>query len=90
MTSVSSKTIGRVPTLGAWGLGSGCWCDGMEVWQFTYFQQVAGFERAPVPGELTDGLERLACYLQGVDSIMDLNFNGREGGWLVTYGYVFL
>ena len=66
------------PTLGAWGLGWECWCDGMEVSQFTYFQQVAGYECAPVSGELTYGLERLACYLQGVDRIMDLNFNGRE------------
>jgi glycyl-tRNA synthetase alpha chain len=77
------------PTLGAWGLGWECWCDGMEVSQFTYFQQVAGFECAPVAGELTYGLERLACYLQGVDSIMELNFNGREGARKVTYGDVF-
>ena len=55
------------PTLGAWGLGWECWCDGMEVSQFTYFQQVAGFECAPVSGELTYGLERLAMYVQGVD-----------------------
>jgi glycyl-tRNA synthetase alpha chain len=78
------------PTLGAWGLGWECWCDGMEVSQFTYFQQVAGFECAPVSGELTYGLERLAMYLQGVDSIYDLNFNGREGAEKVTYGDVFL
>ncbi len=78
------------PTLGAWGLGWECWCDGMEVSQFTYFQQVAGFECAPVSGELTYGLERLACYLQGVDSIMDLNFNGRDGDEKVTYADVFL
>jgi glycyl-tRNA synthetase alpha chain len=78
------------PTLGAWGLGWECWCDGMEVSQFTYFQQVAGFECAPVAGELTYGLERLACYLQGVDNIMDLNFNGRDGDEKVTYGDVFL
>ena len=77
------------PTLGAWGLGWECWCDGMEVSQFTYFQQVAGYECAPVSGELTYGLERLACYLQGVDRIMDLNFNGRENG-KVTYADVFL
>src|SRR6202011_5094440 len=76
------------PTLGAWGLGWECWCDGMEVSQFTYFQQVAGFECAPVAGELTYGLERLACYLQGVDRIMDLNFNGRDND-KVTYGDVF-
>jgi glycyl-tRNA synthetase alpha chain len=78
------------PTLGAWGLGWECWCDGMEISQFTYFQQVAGFECAPVSGELTYGLERLACYLQGVDRIMDLNFNGREGAEKVAYGDVFL
>jgi glycyl-tRNA synthetase alpha chain len=78
------------PTLGAWGLGWECWCDGMEVSQFTYFQQVAGFECAPVAGELTYGLERLACYLQGVDSIMDLNFNGREDNQKVMYRDVFL
>jgi glycyl-tRNA synthetase alpha chain len=78
------------PTLGAWGLGWECWCDGMEVSQFTYFQQVAGFECAPVSGELTYGLERLACYLQGVDSIMDLNFNGRADNQKVMYRDVFL
>jgi glycyl-tRNA synthetase alpha chain len=78
------------PTLGAWGLGWECWCDGMEVSQFTYFQQVAGFECAPVSGELTYGLERLAMYVQGVDSFFDLNFNGREGKKKVTYGDVFL
>jgi glycyl-tRNA synthetase alpha chain len=78
------------PTLGAWGLGWECWCDGMEVSQFTYFQQVAGFECAPVSGELTYGLERLAMYLQGVDNGFDLNFNGQEGPGKVTYGDVFL
>jgi glycyl-tRNA synthetase alpha chain len=78
------------PTLGAWGLGWECWCDGMEVSQFTYFQQVAGFECAPVSGELTYGLERLAMYVQGVDSIYDLNFNGREGADKISYGDVFL
>jgi glycyl-tRNA synthetase alpha chain len=78
------------PTLGAWGLGWECWCDGMEVSQFTYFQQVAGFECAPVSGELTYGLERLACYLQGVDSIMELNFNGRSDNQKVMYRDVFL
>ncbi len=78
------------PTLGAWGLGWECWCDGMEVSQFTYFQQVAGFECAPVSGELTYGLERLAMYVQGVDSIFDINFNGLEGEDKVTYGDVFL
>jgi glycyl-tRNA synthetase alpha chain len=78
------------PTLGAWGLGWECWCDGMEVSQFTYFQQVAGFECAPVAGELTYGLERLAMYLQGVESIYDLNFNGGSGADRVSYGDVFL
>ncbi|WP_375449723.1 glycine--tRNA ligase subunit alpha [uncultured Devosia sp.] len=78
------------PTLGAWGLGWEVWCDGMEVSQFTYFQQVAGFECHPVSGELTYGLERLACYLQNVDSIMELNFNGGSGDAKVTYADVFL
>ncbi len=77
------------PTLGAWGLGWECWCDGMEVSQFTYFQQVAGFECAPVSGELTYGLERLAMYVQGVDNVYDLNFNGLDGADRVTYGEVF-
>jgi glycyl-tRNA synthetase alpha chain len=77
------------PTLGAWGLGWECWCDGMEVSQFTYFQQVAGFECAPVSGEITYGLERLAMYVQGVDTIFDLNFNGREGPEKITYRDVF-
>jgi len=78
------------PTLGAWGLGWECWCDGMEVSQFTYFQQVAGFECAPVSGELTYGLERLAMYVQGVDSIYQINFNGRSGAEKISYGDVFL
>jgi glycyl-tRNA synthetase alpha chain len=77
------------PTLGAWGLGWECWCDGMEVSQFTYFQQVAGFECAPVSGELTYGLERLAMYVQGVENVYDLNFNGGEGAEKITYGDVF-
>src|ERR1700744_6133833 len=78
------------PTLGAWGLGWECWCDGMEVSQFTYFQQVAGFECAPVAGELTCGPQRLAGYLQGVSNVFALNFNGRDGAEKVTYGDVFL
>jgi glycyl-tRNA synthetase alpha chain len=78
------------PTLGAWGLGWECWCDGMEVSQFTYFQQVAGFECNPVSGEITYGLERLAMYVQGVDRVFDLNFNGRDDDGKVTYGDVFL
>jgi glycyl-tRNA synthetase alpha chain len=74
------------PTLGAWGLGWEVWCDGMEVTQFTYFQQMGGFDCKPVAGELTYGLERLAMYIQGVDSVYDLAFN--EAG--VSYGDVFL
>jgi glycyl-tRNA synthetase alpha chain len=77
------------PTLGAWGLGWEVWCDGMEVSQFTYFQQVCGFECLPVSGELTYGLERLAMYVQDVDNVYDLNFNGRDGADKVTYGDVF-
>ncbi|MEJ7776220.1 MAG: glycine--tRNA ligase subunit alpha [Sphingomicrobium sp.] len=79
------------PTLGAWGLGWEVWCDGMEVTQFTYFQQVGGFDCKPVAGELTYGLERLAMYIQGVDNVFDLKFNdGIEGRGGVTYGDVFL
>ena len=74
------------PTLGAWGLGWEVWCDGMEVTQFTYFQQMGGFDMKPVAGELTYGLERLAMYIQNKDSIYDLAFN--DAG--VTYGDVFL
>ena len=73
------------PTLGAWGLGWEVWCDGMEVTQFTYFQQMGGFDCKPVAGELTYGLERLAMYIQGVDSVYDLRFNNAG----VTYGDVF-
>ncbi len=74
------------PTLGAWGLGWEVWCDGMEVTQFTYFQQVGGIDCNPVSGEITYGLERLAMYIQGVDDFRDLDFNGAG----VTYGDVFL
>ena len=74
------------PTLGAWGLGWEVWCDGMEVTQFTYFQQVGGFDCKPVAGELTYGLERLAMYIQGVDNVFDLDFNGAG----VKYRDVFL
>jgi glycyl-tRNA synthetase alpha chain len=74
------------PTLGAWGLGWEVWCDGMEVTQFTYFQQMGGFDCRPVAGELTYGLERLAMYIQNVDSVFDLDFNG--GG--ISYGDIFL
>jgi glycyl-tRNA synthetase alpha chain len=78
------------PTLGAWGLGWEVWCDGMEVTQFTYFQQVGGFDCNPVSGEITYGLERLAMYVQGVDRVYDLNFNGRKDARKLTYGDVFL
>ncbi len=73
------------PTLGAWGLGWEVWCDGMEVTQYTYFQQVGGFDCDPVSVELTYGLERLAMYVQGVDNVYDLDFNGKG----ITYGDVF-
>lgn len=74
------------PTLGAWGLGWEVWCDGMEVTQFTYFQQVGGFDCNPVSGEITYGLERLAMYIQGVENVYDLDFNGAG----MSYGDVFL
>ena len=67
------------PTLGAWGLGWEVWCDGMEVTQFTYFQQVGGIDCQPVSAELTYGLERLAMYVQGVENVYDLDFNGAGG-----------
>ncbi|HWA80605.1 MAG TPA: glycine--tRNA ligase subunit alpha [Acetobacteraceae bacterium] len=73
------------PTLGAWGLGWEVWCDGMEVTQFTYFQQVGGIPCALPSVEYTYGLERLAMYVQGVENIFDLEFNGAG----VTYGDVF-
>jgi len=76
------------PTLGAWGLGWEVWLNGMEVTQFTYFQQVGGLECRPVTGEITYGLERIAMYLQGVDSVYDLTWvEGPQGK--VTYGDVF-
>ena len=78
------------PTLGAWGLGWEVWCNGMEVTQFTYFQQVGGFDCKPVSGEITYGLERLAMYVQGVDRVYDLNFNGRQDERRLSYGDVFL
>ena len=79
------------PTLGAWGLGWEVWCDGMEVTQFTYFQQVGGIECKPVPVELTYGLERLIMYVQDVENVYDLDYDGvpkDKGG--KTYGDVFL
>jgi glycyl-tRNA synthetase alpha chain len=79
------------PTLGAWGLGWEVWCDGMEVTQFTYFQQVGGYDCKPVSGELTYGLERLAMYIQGKENVYDLEFNDVVGDrGAVTYGDVFL
>ena len=78
------------PTLGAWGLGWEIWLNGMEVTQFTYFQQVGGLECFPVTGELTYGLERIAMYLQGVDSIYDLVWTVGPDGAKVTYGDVFM
>ncbi|MEE9492819.1 MAG: glycine--tRNA ligase subunit alpha [Gammaproteobacteria bacterium] len=76
------------PTLGAWGLGWEIWLNGMEVTQFTYFQQVGGLNCKPVSGEITYGLERIAMYLQGVDSVYDLVWTSNENG-PVTYGDVF-
>jgi glycyl-tRNA synthetase alpha chain len=72
------------PTLGAWGLGWEVWLDGMEVTQFTYFQQVGGIDLAPISGEITYGLERLSMYLQGVDNVFDLIWTPG-----ITYGDVF-
>lgn len=78
------------PTLGAWGLGWEVWCDGMEVTQFTYFQQVGGFDCDPVSGEITYGLERLAMYVQGVDNVYDLSYSRGHGNVPpVPYGAVF-
>ena len=73
------------PTLGAWGVGWEVWCDGMEISQYTYFQQVGGIDCDPVAVEITYGLERLAMYIQGVASIYDIDFNGQG----TTYGDVF-
>lgn len=76
------------PTLGAWGLGWEVWQNGMEITQFTYFQQVGGLECKPITGEITYGLERIAMYLQGVDSMYDLVWTTHQGQ-TVTYGDVF-
>ncbi|MFL5296739.1 MAG: glycine--tRNA ligase subunit alpha [Phenylobacterium sp.] len=73
------------PTVGAWGLGWEVWCDGMEITQYTYFQQVGGLDVFPVAGELTLGLERLSLYLQNVDNVYDLRFNDE-----FSYGDVYL
>ncbi len=79
------------PTVGAWGLGWEVWCDGMEVSQYTYFQQVGGLDVSPVAGELTYGLERLAMYVFGVDNVYDLPFNDPDSPLgATTYGEVFL
>ncbi|MFN3292069.1 MAG: glycine--tRNA ligase subunit alpha [Gemmobacter sp.] len=77
------------PTLGAWGLGWEVWCDGMEVSQFTYFQQVGGHDCKPVSGELTYGLERLAMYVLGVNHVMDMPFNAPDAPIPLTYGDIF-
>jgi len=77
------------PTLGAWGLGWEVWLNGMEVTQFTYFQQVGGLECRPVMGEIAYGLERLAMYIQGVDSVYDLVWS-KHANHVVTYGDVYL
>ena len=76
------------PTLGAWGLGWEVWLNGMEVTQFTYFQQVGGLDCRPVTGEITYGLERIAMYLQGVETVFDLAWT-RGDGRVVTYGDVY-
>lgn len=83
-TSVLWKTTGESPTLGAWGLGWEVWLNGMEVSQFTYFQQVGGIELSPVSVELTYGLERLTMYLQGKESVYDIAWNDS-----VSYGDVY-
>ena len=77
------------PTLGAWGLGWEVWCDGMEVSQFTYFQQVGGHDCRPVSGELTYGLERLAMYVMGIDHVMDMPFNDPDSPIPLKYGDIF-
>ena len=74
------------PTLGAWGLGWEVWCDGMEISQFTYFQQVGGIDCFPVAVELTYGLERLAMYIQGIENVFDLDWNGKG----IKYGDIYL
>ncbi len=77
------------PTLGAWGLGWEVWCDGMEVSQFTYFQQVCGYDCKPVSGELTYGLERLAMYILGIDHVMDIPYTKPTKLGNLSYGDVF-
>ncbi len=77
------------PTLGAWGLGWEVWIDGMEVTQFTYFQQVGGFEMDPVPAELAYGIERLTMFVQGVDNVFDIEWARGDDGKIYTYGDVY-
>ena len=77
------------PTLGAWGLGWEVWLNGMEVTQFTYFQQVGGIDCTPVLGEITYGIERLAMYLQGVENVYDLVWTTTPDGQTLTYGDVY-
>lgn len=76
------------PTLGAWGMGWEVWQNGMEITQFTYFQQIGGLECAPVTGEITYGLERLAMYIQGVDNLFDLVWTQTPHG-KITYGDIY-
>lgn len=78
------------PTLGAWGLGWEVWLNGMEVTQFTYFQQAGGYDCKPVTGEITYGIERLAMYIQSVDSIYDLVWSENKDGVTITYGDIYL
>jgi glycyl-tRNA synthetase alpha chain len=78
------------PTLGAWGLGWEVWLDGMEVSQYTYFQQVGGIDCDPSSTELTYGLERLAMYVQGIENVYQLDWNGVQGAGNITYGDVYL
>ena len=77
------------PTLGAWGLGWEVWCDGMEVSQFTYFQQVGGIDCNPVSGEITYGLERISMFVLGIDNVMDLPFNSPKSEFPKSYGDIF-
>jgi len=78
------------PTLGAWGLGWEVWCDGMEISQFTYFQQVGGHDCKPVTGEITYGLERLAMFILGCESVMDLPYNSPKSSRPLKYSDIFL
>ena len=89
MTSSSKKTIGKSPTLGAWGIGWQVMLDGLEITQFTYFQQCGGVDLDPISAELTYGLERIAAFLQDVDSIYDIVWaRDPETGKDTNYGDV--